>query len=135
AAGVGELTGGNDVGAAGRSRGAAPSLAGLPAAAAAYTESGPSRPPAVESADRRLPPPAQWRLTLTRGFPMFRSFFLSRRWVHWSVLGSVFIVGVTWFRVQMDVKINEWFGGFYDTSQKALGKPGAVTFPEILGYL
>lgn len=66
---------------------------------------------------------------------MFRSFFLSRRWALWSVLGTLFIIGVTWFRVQLDVQINEWFGGFYDTIQKALTTPGAVTFPEILGYL
>lgn len=66
---------------------------------------------------------------------MFRSFFLDRRWFHWSLLGTLFIVGVTWFRVQLDVRINEWFGGFYDTIQKALGTPGAVTFEQILGYL
>jgi peptide/bleomycin uptake transporter len=66
---------------------------------------------------------------------MFRSFFLSRRWMLWSVIGTLFIIGVTYFRVQLDVKINEWFGGFYDTIQKALGTPGAVTFEQILGYL
>ena len=66
---------------------------------------------------------------------MFRSFFLSRRWLHWSVIGTLFIIGVTYFRVQLDVMINEWFGGFYDTIQKALGTPGAVTFEQILGYL
>jgi len=66
---------------------------------------------------------------------MFRSFFLSRRWLMWSVFGTLFIIGVTYFRVQLDVKINEWFGGFYDTIQKALATPGAVTFEQILGYL
>jgi peptide/bleomycin uptake transporter len=66
---------------------------------------------------------------------MFRSFFLSRRWLMWSLFGTLFIVGVTYFRVQLDVKINEWFGGFYDTIQKALATPGAVTFEQILGYL
>ena len=66
---------------------------------------------------------------------MFRSFFLSRRWLHWSVLGTLFIIGVTWFRVQLDVQINEWFGGFYDAIQKALATPGAVTFEQILAFL
>ena len=66
---------------------------------------------------------------------MFRSFFLNRHWLHWSVLGTAFIIGVTYFRVQLDVQINEWFGGFYDTIQKALATPGAVTFEQILGYL
>ena len=63
---------------------------------------------------------------------MFRSFFLNRRWFFWSVLGSVLILAVTWFKVQLDVRINEWFGSFYDTIQKALGKPGSVEFGEFL---
>ena len=28
----------------------------------------------------------------------------------------------TWYQVQLDVKINEWFGAFYDTLQKALNR-------------
>ena len=66
---------------------------------------------------------------------MFRSFFLNRRWQRWSVLGTLLIIAATWFRVQLDVRINEWFGGFYDTLQKALATPGAVSFADILGYL
>ena len=66
---------------------------------------------------------------------MFRSFFLNRRWRRWSVLGTLLIIAATWFRVQLDVRINEWFGGFYDTLQKALATPGAVSFADILGYL
>jgi peptide/bleomycin uptake transporter len=58
---------------------------------------------------------------------MFKSFFLSRRWWAWSLLGSAVILFATWYRVQLDVQINEWFGSFYDLLQKALGKPGAIT--------
>ncbi len=58
---------------------------------------------------------------------MFRSFFFSRRWLPWSVLGSALILFATWYRVQLDVQINEWFGTFYDLVQKALGKPGSIT--------
>lgn len=58
---------------------------------------------------------------------MFRSFFLSRRWLPWSVLGSFIILFGTWFRVQLDVKINEWFGSFYDLLQKALAAPNSIT--------
>lgn len=69
---------------------------------------------------------------------MFRSFFLNRQWLHWSFAGSVIILAVTWFKVQLDVKINEWFGSFYNLIQKALAKPGAVTldeyFAELLTY-
>ncbi len=66
---------------------------------------------------------------------MFRSFFLNRRWQSWSVLGTALICAAIWYRVQLDVQINEWFGAFYDTVQKALSSPGQVTFPQLLGYL
>lgn len=58
---------------------------------------------------------------------MFRSFFLSRRWFAWSILGTVLILLATWYRVQLDVQINEWFGTFYDLVQNALSKPGSTT--------
>jgi len=58
---------------------------------------------------------------------MFKSFFFSRRWLLWSILGTALILFATWYRVQLDVQINEWFGSFYDLLQKALGKPGSIT--------
>jgi len=58
---------------------------------------------------------------------MFRSFFLNRRWFAWSILGTVLILAATWYRVQLDVQINEWFGTFYDLVQNALSKPGSIT--------
>lgn len=61
---------------------------------------------------------------------MFRSFFLSRRWLPWSVLGTVLILLSTWYRVQLDVQINEWFGTFYDLVQNALSKPGSITLSQ-----
>ncbi len=51
----------------------------------------------------------------------------SHRWARWSVAGSALIVFVTWFQVQLDVMINEWFGTFYDTIQQALAEPNSVT--------
>lgn len=61
---------------------------------------------------------------------MFRSFFLSRRWLPWSVLGTLLILLTTWYRVQLDVRINEWFGTFYDLVQNALGTPGSITLSQ-----
>jgi peptide/bleomycin uptake transporter len=61
---------------------------------------------------------------------MFRSFFLNRRWFAWSILGTILILAATWYRVQLDVQINEWFGTFYDLLQKALSAPGSVTLPQ-----
>jgi peptide/bleomycin uptake transporter len=58
---------------------------------------------------------------------MFRSFFLSRRWLAWSVLGTLLILYSTWYRVQLDVQINDWFGTFYDLVQKALETRGSIT--------
>jgi len=51
-------------------------------------------------------------------------------WQRWSILGSALIFFVNWFLVQLDVRINEWFGGFYDLIQQALGKPGAIQASE-----
>jgi peptide/bleomycin uptake transporter len=65
-----------------------------------------------------------------RCIAMFRSFFFSRRWLPWSVLGTLLILFATWYRVQLDVQINEWFGTFYDLIQKALGKPGTITMAD-----
>lgn len=66
---------------------------------------------------------------------MFKSFFLNREWLLWAWAGMAVIIGGTWYQVQIDVQINEWFGGFYDLVQKALGEPGAVTDTEFYGFL
>ena len=65
---------------------------------------------------------------------MFK-FFTSKIWFKWSILGSIFILVSTWYQVQLDVKINEWFGEFYDTLQKALTTPNSVSEAEFIGYL
>jgi peptide/bleomycin uptake transporter len=66
---------------------------------------------------------------------MFRSFFLLRRWWPWSILGTILILFTTWYRVQLDVQINDWFGSFYDLVQKALGTKGSVTLPQFWAQL
>jgi peptide/bleomycin uptake transporter len=65
---------------------------------------------------------------------MFK-FFTQKKWFLWSILGSIFILVSTWYQVQLDVKINEWFGEFYDTLQKALTTAGSVTEGELYAYL
>ena len=60
---------------------------------------------------------------------MFR-FFTTRKWLLWAWLGSIIILSSLWVQVQIDVKINEWFGTFYDMIQKALGTPNAITIGE-----
>jgi peptide/bleomycin uptake transporter len=60
---------------------------------------------------------------------MFR-FFKLKKWFKWSWFGSIIILSSLWIQVKIDVKINEWFGQFYDMIQKALGEPNAITIQE-----
>ena len=65
---------------------------------------------------------------------MFK-FFTNKRWYPWSIFGSLIILVSTWYQVQLDVMINEWFGEFYDTLQKALTTPNSVSEKEFISYL
>ena len=60
---------------------------------------------------------------------MFK-FFTDPKWYLWAWAGSALILSSLWVQVQIDVKINEWFGEFYDMIQKALGEPNAITISE-----
>ncbi|MET4693136.1 putative transporter [Endozoicomonas lisbonensis] len=66
---------------------------------------------------------------------MFRSFFLDARWRLWSWAGTVIIILATWYQVQIDLEVNEWFGQFYNAIQDALADPGSVTERELLMHL
>ncbi len=65
---------------------------------------------------------------------MFR-FFTEKNWFFWSWIGSFIILSSLWVQVEIDVKINEWFGVFYDMIQKALAEPNAVTLDEYFASL
>ena len=58
------------------------------------------------------------------------NFFTNKKWLLWSWFGSIIILGSLWVQVKIDVKINEWFGVFYDMIQKALATPNAITIEE-----
>ena len=62
-------------------------------------------------------------------------FFTVRRWLLWAWLGSAVILGSIIARVKIDVKINEWFGGFYDLIQEALAEPNSISATEYWGFL
>ncbi len=66
---------------------------------------------------------------------MFRAFFGHKRWWVWAWLGSALILLGTWYKVQLSVQINDWFGAFYDSVQKALSQPGSITETSYLGLL
>src|SRR5262245_28620467 len=57
------------------------------------------------------------------------------RWLRWSVAVSAIIIFFLWFRVGLDVMINNWFGTFYNMVQQDLAKPNAVTQEEFFGKL
>jgi peptide/bleomycin uptake transporter len=65
---------------------------------------------------------------------MFR-FFKLEKWFLWAWGGSATILISLWLQVQIDVKINEWFGTFYDMIQKALAEPNSITIEEYWGEL
>tara|TARA_B100001057_G_C22827848_1_gene942151 strand:+ start:306 stop:1298 length:993 start_codon:yes stop_codon:yes gene_type:complete len=65
---------------------------------------------------------------------MFR-FFTQKNWFFWSWIGSFVILSSLWVQVEIDVKINEWFGVFYDMIQKALAEPNAITIDEYFASL
>jgi peptide/bleomycin uptake transporter len=69
----------------------------------------------------------QYMLVCYAAFAGFWLWYAPHRWSKWSVAGSAVIIFITWIQVQMDVMINQWFGRFYDTVQKALSGAGKVT--------
>lgn len=52
------------------------------------------------------------------------------RWKFWAIWGSTIIVIATYFNVQIDVYLNDWFGTFFDMLQVALGKTRVVPVSE-----
>ena len=63
------------------------------------------------------------------------AWLIPHRWLRWSVAVSAIIIFFLWFRVQLDVMINTWFGTFYNMVQQALAKPNAVTQEQFFGQL
>ena len=54
----------------------------------------------------------------------------NRRWFWWSVVGSVTIVEVVYFNVQVSAWLNDWYGTFYNLIQAALTTPNTVTIEQ-----
>ena len=54
-------------------------------------------------------------------------YFTKRSYALWAYGGAALIVASLWYQVQVNVKINEWFGEFYDFIQVALATPGSAT--------
>jgi peptide/bleomycin uptake transporter len=71
-------------------------------------------------------------------FAGFWFWFSPHKWQWWSILGSAFILFVTYLGVQVSVAINNWRGPFFDAVQNALSSDANApdVTPELLyGYI
>lgn len=50
---------------------------------------------------------------------MFSSFFNDKKYAFWAYGGGVILLAALFIQVELTVKINEWYGAFYDLLQKA----------------
>lgn len=50
---------------------------------------------------------------------MFSSFFVDKKYATWAYGGAVILLAALFIQVELTVKINEWYGAFYDLLQKA----------------
>ncbi|MDP3052021.1 MAG: SbmA/BacA-like family transporter [bacterium] len=60
---------------------------------------------------------------------MIKAFFASKKWFRWAYGGISFILISLFFQVQMSVRLNTWYGDFYDLLQ-ASGKYGLTGIPQ-----
>jgi peptide/bleomycin uptake transporter len=56
-------------------------------------------------------------------------------WRRWSIWGSIFILFITYYSVQVSVALNNWRRPFFDAIQNALTAPGKVTAVELYSLL
>jgi len=50
---------------------------------------------------------------------MFRSFFKSKRWSLWAYGGGLVLLVALFVQVELTVRLNEWYGSFYNILQNA----------------
>lgn len=62
-------------------------------------------------------------------------FFKKTPWFWWSVVGSVTILEIVYFNVQIGAWLNDWYGTFFNMIQQALGEANSVDPTEFYGQL
>jgi peptide/bleomycin uptake transporter len=67
-------------------------------------------------------------------FYLFWRIYAPHPWMTWSILGSALIVFDTYFNVQVNVVINDWYNPFYDLIQKALSAQNVVPEGDLWAY-
>lgn len=59
----------------------------------------------------------------------------NKRWYWWSVTGTVLIVEIVYFNVQVGAWLNDWYGDFYDMIQVSLQTPNTYTFDQYMAKI
>jgi len=62
---------------------------------------------------------------------MLRTFFCNAEWTTWAWPGLLIILGGSWFAVQVDVKINQWNGHFFNLLGNATSDKGGVETSDL----
>ena len=68
-------------------------------------------------------------------FYLFWSMYSPHKWQVWSILGSAFILFITYYQVQVAVAVNNWYRPFYDAIQNALSDESTTTSSDLYGYM
>ena len=66
---------------------------------------------------------------------MWRSFFTEKKWLLWSWGGFTFIILSLLAQTWIDVKINQWYKGFYDLLQQAPEREIAEFYAGLLMFM
>lgn len=62
-------------------------------------------------------------------------FFKKTPWFWWSVFGSVTILEVVYFNVQIGAWLNDWYGTFFNMIQQAMSEANSVAPADFYGEL
>ncbi|MGW8195590.1 MAG: putative transporter [Desulforhopalus sp.] len=65
---------------------------------------------------------------------MFRSFYKSKEWFLWAYGGGTILLVALFLQVELTVKINEWYGSFYNILQKATEHELAEFWAEMVTF-
>jgi peptide/bleomycin uptake transporter len=66
---------------------------------------------------------------------MFRAFFKDKRWALWAYGGGLVLLLSLFVQVELTVKINQWYGGFYNMLQKATEHQISEFWEEMINFL
>ncbi len=72
---------------------------------------------------------------ITAIFYTIWNFYSPHKWQLWSILGSAFILFITYYQVQVAVAVNNWYRPFYDAIQNALSQESTTTAADLYGYM